>query len=338
MCGHANAAFFSCRLLTSLLCCGLSLAITGPALGACKLLQVAAWHVDLDGLQPTVLGQIDGKPIRVLLDTGSYRTFVLGKDAAQLGLTALVHELKIGSLDLKDLTLYVLDTNAENRSFGMLLGADFFSAYDTELDLTHHVVRLFRNVDCQPQQLAYWSNGYFLAKLEMPSGYDQRFRMQIKLNGKRTTAVIDTGAALSFVSKFAAEDAGVIPGADGQPPQTASGLAGTERVWEGRFDSLAVGNETMQNAKLQIGELFENTTVMRTGSMLPQKIEGLDDRMLLGVDFLLAHHVMILPHEHQMLFTYNGGPVFRSPALDATRSEGPAIPGAPGAEPANLPR
>ncbi len=162
--------------------------------------------------------------------------------------------------------------------------------------------------------------------------------MDTKLNNRRTTAVLDSGAPLSFVSKVAAQNAGVALESDSRQPQTASGLAGTERTWEGRFDSFAIGNETIQHAKLQIGELFENTRAMRTGSMLPQKIEGMDDiLMLLGVDFLLAHHVMILPHEHEMLFTYSGGPMFRSPALDATRSGGQAVPNASSGAPSAVP-
>ncbi len=198
------------------------------------------------------------------------------------------------------------------------------------------MVRLFRPVDCKPQQLAYWSNGYFLAKLEPPSAYDAKFRMQVQLNGKHTTAVLDTGSAVSFVSRVAAENAGVRLGSATQPGEDARGLGGSEHTREARFDLLAIGNETVQHAKLQVGELFENTTMMGTGSMLPQKIEGLED-MLIGVDFLLAHRVMILPRDHQMLFTYNGGPVFRTPALDATSSGTQAVPNAPGPEPAPVP-
>ncbi len=183
------------RRIVSLPACTLYLLLTGVMLiapgsvtAACKLLQVAEWHVELNGLQPTILGQVDGKPIRVLLDTGSYRTFLLGKDALQLGLqlrqysdrntygiaghvatlTTLVHELKIGSLDLKDLTLYVLDTRMENRPFGMLLGADFFSAYNTEFDLAHGVVRLFQNVELPAATTRLLEQWLFPGKIAAP--------------------------------------------------------------------------------------------------------------------------------------------------------------------------
>jgi hypothetical protein len=73
--------------------------------------------------------------------------------------------------------------------------------------------------------------------------------------------------------------------------------------------------------------------VRTTESMLPQHVGGLPD-VLLGIDFLLAHRFVILPREHQMLFTYNGGAVFRAPTRNAVQSAADANPGAnPGPTP-----
>ncbi len=34
--------------------------------------------------------------------------------------------------------------------------------------------------------------------------------------------------------------------------------------------------------------------------------------MLIGCDFLISHHIMVLFKEHKLLFTYNGGPIFQT--------------------------
>jgi hypothetical protein len=46
--------------------------------------------------------------------------------------------------------------------------------------------------------------------------------------------------------------------------------------------------------------------------------------MLIGCDFFLAHHVLVLNRQRKLLFTYNGGTVFQIP---------PSAPASPPAKP-----
>ena len=48
---------------------------------------------------------------------------------------------------------------------------------------------------------------------------------------------------------------------------------------------------------------------------LTGKGHGTDVAMLLGLDFLRAHRVLFANSQGQMYFSYNGGPVFRTPAV-----------------------
>jgi len=34
--------------------------------------------------------------------------------------------------------------------------------------------------------------------------------------------------------------------------------------------------------------------------------------MLLGMDFFMAHRILVMPSKRKMVFTYNGGTVFRT--------------------------
>lgn len=334
-----------------LLVCGLFFLAAGPALAACKLLQVAEFHTDLSTGVPVVDGAINGKPIHILIQTGSDRSFLLANAARAMGLplrqysdrkqyttsgviqvmTASVQRLQIGTLNLKNPTLAALDDRGAPGDITFLVGADLFSAYDTEIDLAHGVIRLFQPVSCKTGELVYWSNGYFMTKLTTPSPNDPHLGIQILLNGNSTHAWLSTGARTSSVDKLTAQNAGVKLGTDAAP--LLAETEGSAPVWNARFDTVAIGNETIHNPRLRVADLFGRDQVQRTGSMVPQRVEGFAD-MLLGADFLIAHRVMILPHEHQMLFTYNGGPIFTAPSMDASAS-GPKA--APSAEPAAVP-
>lgn len=279
-----------------------------PVSADCKLLQIAEWHVDPTTPIPLIDGKINGKPIRIVINTNSDATYLLGAQARQLGLpirhysdnvaissqglvnvqTGKVQQLQIGSLTVNNLMLRVLEARPDTYGAALMLGVDFISAYDTELDLSHGAIRLFRPVGCRTEQLAYWNNGYFLTKLSGPSGGERHISIPVQLNGRNVNAWLTTGTPNSIVSKSKAEEVGVKVGTDAAPKLMYG-------VWQAEFNSLAIGNETIHNAKLRVAEAGP-----------------LDPDLYLGVDFLLAHRVMIAASSHQMLFTYNGGPIFKA--------------------------
>src|SRR6185437_3309771 len=67
------------------------------------------------------------------------------------------------------------------------------------------------------------------------------------------------------------------------------------KTWTVRIDSFSVGTETIQHSQMQVidGDMGDGRT-----------------DMLLGVDFLLAHHMFIANSQRKIYFTYNGGRVF----------------------------
>jgi hypothetical protein len=185
--------------------------------------------------------------------------------------------------------------------------------FTTEFDLAHDVIRLFRQEGCQPPQLVHWGNGYFLNDLYSMSGDDPHMQTNVLVNGQRVRALLDTGASVSYILAQAATRAGIVPGGkDTTPAQTTHGVAGVAvESWVGRFDTVAIGNETIRNAKLRIADLNRNNKVEARGSHIPHIVEGMPD-MILGDDFFLSHRVVVMPHEHKVLFTYNGGTIFQA--------------------------
>jgi len=315
----------------ALLC---SLTCSSHAAAPCKIVQLAELRVSRAANRPMIDGQINGQPIKILFDTGAARSYITAGAARRLKLTlrqnsdqrvygvggevavlnTVVEQLKIGSYEADGLRLSVLESKLGQQSddIAFLLGADFFSNFTAEYDLGHGAVRLLRAEGCQPEQLVYWDRAYSLTKLERLSVGDPHFQTEVLVNGKRASAWLDTGASISHISRRAAQDAGVTPGdRDTQAASAISGLAQTPVAsWVGRFDTFTIGNETIRNAKLRIADMFGSDRVTETGSNIAHAVQGLPD-MIIGDDFFLSHRLVVLPHEHLLLFTYTGGPVFQ---------------------------
>jgi predicted aspartyl protease len=331
------------------------------AASTCKIAQIAELRVNRVVNRPMLDGQINGQPVRILLDTGSQRSFISGGAARRLNLplrvdsnqqfygiggavqemTAAVEHLKLGSFSADGMRLYVLNTKMGEQPDdpAFVLGADFFWHFTTEYDLAHGVIRLLRPDGCQPEQLVYWDTAYFKAPLDLMTGEDPHIQSYVQVNGRRTNVWLDTGSAISYISQVAATHAGVTPGDDRAKAGNITGLASKPvPMWYGRFDSFSIGNETIRNAKLRIGDIFGGDRKDKLGSHMTHTLDTMPD-MILGDDFFLAHRLVVLPREHLMLFTYNGGAVFQvlrpnesaesaeaAAATQTTSADAPALP------------
>jgi predicted aspartyl protease len=305
----------------------------GIAHSACKIAQLTELHVDRVGNVPFVDGQINGQPVRILLDTGSSDSFMSGGAARRLKLSlrdsngtyrgvngetrmqfAVVDHLKIGSFSADDLLFHVTGPRMGEKpdDIGFVLGANFFWHFATEFDLGHGVIRLLQPTDCKPEQLVYWDQSYFLANTELTTSDDPWIITHVTVNGTRLRAILDSGSPTSFITLIAARQAGVTTDSPGiVPSNPIGGWAGQPLpTWIARFDSFSIGNETIRNARIRMGDLFGADRDARLGSHVAQSSGRMPD-LLLGEDFLQSHRVVVLPHEHAALFTYNGGTVFQ---------------------------
>lgn len=323
------------RLATSALAaaCLTIVAGGGPA-RACHLFQVAQLPLTVEGDQPLVDLSINGAAVRLLLDTGAAKTLLTEDGAAKLGLQAVqldgmtfygvggsavakrtrIKELKLGGAVLHDVDMIVTGRMRSNRAVG-LLGRDvLLSKSDLELDLANHVVRLVAPKDCHGDEVVYWSKSYMMASIDARS---TAVVVDANLNGKSVSALLDTGAGHSIVTLDAARRAGVSPQSSGVAAAgTSSGMGGAVQTWVGTFQTLGVGGETIQNAELEIADMFSRGREVYTGSILRQQAVEEPD-MLLGADFIKAHHIYIAPRQNKVYFTYNGGPIFELPKVKA---------------------
>lgn len=335
----------------------MSVAAGGPA-RACQLLQVAEMPVTMVGDEPLVDVALNGRSVRFLVDTGSNVTLLTEAAAQQLGLkpilasgftaygvggsagvsTAKVRDFKLGTLVAHDFNMIVAGRMGNDRFVG-LLGRDvLLKRYDVEMDLANHVIRLFEPKNCHGDEVAYWAKSYSRASID--SGQNG-INVEATLNGRRVRAELDSGASRSIVTLDMARTVGVTPKSSGVAEAAKSlGMNGAVQTWTGTFQSLGVGDETVQNAELELADLYRKDQQTATGSYIPTAAVETSG-MLLGADFIKAHRIYIARSQGKLYFTYNGGPIFELPpakagggaAASAPPSPGPKTPEAPPSRP-----
>ena len=291
----------------------------------CRITVIAEFPITMRGHQILTTGSINDQPIKVLIDTGASVSMVWRPSAVRLGLKlrdaggSVVgvggrSRLQVAYLEALRIDRYV----GRNRSFlvggdrpapyDLILGEDFLSNFNVEFDLGHKAIRLLKLDHCVPEQLAYWSGRYELADLVATPKSAVRVMPRVRLNERGVDVILDSGASNSVVSRGLAITLGAVPleRSGGVSQGVGKGTLETEI---GTFDSVSVGDETVQHAKLLLADLNKNNVWSTTGSTIEETHAMVPD-MLLGADFLLSHRVVVPSELRKMAFTYEGGSVF----------------------------
>jgi clan AA aspartic protease (TIGR02281 family) len=297
---------------------GMLLAGHAWADGSCQLKDYGTLPVDMINGQPTTMIKINGTDTRFILDTGSFFNMMPNAKALSLKLKPWAmpdnfHTAGVGGItsnmkytNVKELGL--LGSSLDNIGFLVggsdtgygLLGANVLDAADLELDLSHGKVTLLSTYNCGNSPLAYWvkQGGYNVADLKPSrSDIDRRSFVDVLINGKTLHAVLDTGASYTLMSRDAAERIGIDLNAPGVKASGRTSGVGSRAVktWTVDIDSFTVGTETIHHSQMVV---------------LDGSLGNTDTDMLLGVDFILAHHMYIANSQNKLYFTYNGGRVF----------------------------
>ncbi|WP_233841622.1 aspartyl protease family protein [Dyella sp. 2HG41-7] len=317
---NGEKRFVAGRLAIGILrvcCLGIGLLLASQARAAkCQLMLYGTLPVDLVGGRATTVVKINGTDTHFIIDTGAFFNNMSRANASSLGLKLRdlpdnfrligvggsanaqythVKEFGILGTTLKNIDFIVGGSDAGTG----LLGANLFDFADLEIDFAHGKLSFFKVDNCDNSALSYWATGrdYFMVKLE-PSGdrFDQRTFVDVMINGKKVHAVLDSGSMATLISRHAAERAGLDLNAPNVKKGYASGIGQkTVQTWIVPVDSFSVGTETIQHSEM---EVIDGT------------FGDINTDMLLGLDYLLAHHMFISNSQKMAYFTYNGGRVF----------------------------
>ena len=293
----------------------LALLAMGPSWGGCELQQMEI-PVRIVNERPIATVQLNGTDARLLLDSGAFFSMLTSATATQLNLPlrdlpwgmrihgytgpiearrTVVEKLGLPAGSLPKIEFLVGGNELGSGIMG-ILGRNILSAADTEYDLAHGVVRLsFPKGDCGDTNFAHWAGEapVVVVPMDWRLRSDTAIRFDVRVNGARVRALMDTGAPHTGLSLKAARRAGIEE--KDLTPTSRTGGAGEGRVksWTGKVASFELGGEKVTNNVMRIDDVDSSET-----------------EMLVGLDYFLAHRIYVSGRQNKIYITWNGGPVF----------------------------
>lgn len=314
------------RFLTAAGCAALGWLIAQPAMAACSLATQQIPVILEGGLRPMITVKVNGKQARFLVDSGSAVDQISSKFAAAQKLpqaksgsagVVTVPQFEFAGATLKDAQFAASDALTDVDG---VIGQTILSRADVEYDLgaasnpspagasapsssggrgapsgppagfgpPMGMVRLAKAEGCEGSNMAYWAKEgdvFYEAPLTPPANGAPYTQTEVTINGVKLRALLASGVPYTMITKAAAEKAGVKVTDPGVKAFAKS------KAWTGPFASVKVGDEEIKNATLEIGDTSDDFY-----------------DVLIGDDFLKAHHLYVANSQKKIYFTYAGKP------------------------------
>lgn len=224
---------------------------------------------------PVVPVIVNDTPARFVLDTGAERTIVTPQAVQRIGLTrdpwvattmrgvsgavvrtrnATPRTITLGGMPLRhhslardsSLVVATLSPVSDGSPIDGLLGRDFLSAFDVELDLTARTLTLFDVAGCIGQFLP-WQTRYAEVPVQVALG--SAFVVPVRIDGVALRALLDTGANNSLIAAPGMVRLGLL--ADSSARHTAAGVGPRPtEVQVHRFATMEVGPDLRREPTL----------------------------------------------------------------------------------------
>ncbi len=251
---------------------------------------------------------INDHPARMVLDTGAQRSMVTRDAVRRLDLTldewvattmrgvggvernrnALPRSITLGGVALERRTR-TRDTSLTVATLPFagidgLLGRDFLSLFDLDLDMRAGLVTLFATQGCSGAFLP-WTRPYVALPVSNPA--DTALVVDVRLDGTNLRALLDTGAGVTVLAAPGMARMGLTVEALATTPQAHAAGLGPRTVtgWSRRFTTLLVGPDVTPDPTLWVA---------------PVRLVPIVD-MLLGADWLAQRRVWISFATRQVL-------------------------------------
>ncbi|HQT77847.1 MAG: hypothetical protein B7X08_04785 [Acidocella sp. 20-63-7] len=279
--------------------------VPGWAHAACSAQPAATVPLDVAGGTILVTVEVNGLPATFVLDTGAQRSVVTEAAAGRLKLArdawvgttmrglggierrpnADPRSLSLGGVELvrrtlnhdTSLTVGVLPrVHAGIQVIDGLLGRDFLSVFDLDLDVPGRRLTLYRVNGCSGNFLP-WRFGYSVVPVTMPT--EQAIVMPVVLDGVTLRALLDTGADSSLLAAPGLYRLGLPSAALANDPAVPASGLGPRPVMmhEHRFRTLVVAGQIIQHPVMWAA---------------PVRLTPIVD-MLLGADWVASRRIWI---------------------------------------------
>ena len=269
-----------------------------------------------DGGMPVVSASLDGKPVKLLIDTGSIVSQVSNVPAAALHLTSLatprgqydisgrfsheaarITDLTLGNMEATGFYLRLVpDPNfSAEPPFDGILATDMMSRYDIDLDFGHSRLNYFSPETCQGAGV-YWAPKA-LAILPTPT-LPGRAYVDVMLDGHKVSALIDTGSEHSMMNPALARKLfGLTPNSPGMVPGEVISDGAIADADFHTFPALSLGGLTLTNVRIAVvrDARTEDNGEYHIARTLPTQfnLNQLLPDLTLGMDVLRQTHLYI---------------------------------------------
>jgi hypothetical protein len=291
------------HFMTAAGCAALGFLIAQPAMAACSL-KTQPISVTMQGAVPAVNTglpvvdvKVNGKASKFLLQSSSPVNEISAKFASSQKLAptkaadsgpqiVTVPKFEIAGAAIANAPFVV-----SNRLAGDMdgqIGQTFLGQMDVEYDLAGGKVMLAKADGCETSNMAYWAKDgdmYWEMPLVPAAGGIPLTQTKITVNGAALTALFDTSAPYSIITKAAAEKAGVKTSDPSVKP-----IRGSSDRWLGNF-AVNVGGEEAKNAPLMIAQSADSSY-----------------DVLIGADYFLTHHLYVANSQRKIYATRAGLP------------------------------
>ena len=296
------------QILLLMLCCLLG----APAQAACRVEPRGVVPLDLALGHILVTVQVNDVPATFVLDTGAERT-LMGEDVVRrLGVerdgwvasavrgiagieqrpNALPRSLRLGTIVLRrrtltgdtSVTVGLLPEDAiDGRPIAGLLGRDFLSPFDLDLDLPDRRMTLYDVRGCAAWFVP-WTKPYAAISAGTPIG--AALVVPVLVDGRALRALVDSGASASLITAAGMVRLGLGPSLLTRDPGGSGSGVGPAAVPMRlhRFAELRVGPDTTRNLPLWVASVHVVPIV----------------DMLLGADWLAPRRVWLSFATRQM--------------------------------------
>jgi predicted aspartyl protease len=320
---------------TFLLSLALAVFATSPALAGaqCALNVLTTLQLRPTSERPMIDAMIGDKQAGLLVDTGGGMSALTKRAVRELNLQTGQYVNSDGTiLTLKDVRgqtealqvrlpsitlgrihqegVYFMVLPGEDNSgpeveiFGGILGTDVLRNVDVELDFAANKINLIAPNQCGGTVVYWQAPAVAVVPITLDRFGQLMFRMQ--LDGRRVTAMLDTGASDTILNLDTARRTFRID-VNGPDVEKVGELTGgySANVYRRRFNSLAFEGVTISNPMLvmmpnMMGSV--NPAAPRTGSLIRDERNGLPD-VILGMNVLREMHVYIAYRERRMYLT-----------------------------------
>ena len=171
-----------------------------------------------------------------------------------------------------------------------LFGASVLHIFEVELDLAHAKATLHAGRLCPQTVIPPWNFGFSTISAE--GSRDGRFLIPVELDGRRITALIDTGSTQTVVARDIAAALGATDERLARGPQgRVVGVGGSVASAGYAFRSLRIGDETYGAPELIVA---------------PRAEPGID--IILGSDFLARHRIWLSYARRRVFIEYGPRP------------------------------